>query len=53
MDLVFMDTWTYGDAVMPEKYREDVWAGRTPGSAPPTAPTHTRDPSMDSIASSI
>lgn len=24
MDLVFMDTWTYGDAVMPEKYREGV-----------------------------
>ncbi|MGC7332174.1 tyramine oxidase, partial [Mycobacteroides abscessus subsp. massiliense] len=45
MDLVFMDTWTYGDAVMPEKYRgrrlgwAGTWgraaAGANPYAGPP------------------
>ncbi len=50
MSLVFMDVWTYGDAVTPEKYKgrrlgwSDTWSGR------PRAPTRTRAPSTVSTA---
>ncbi|MGH3726581.1 MAG: primary-amine oxidase [Mycobacterium sp.] len=46
MDLVFMDTWTYGDAVMPEKYRgrrlgwSDTWVRSTPGANPYAGPVN-------------
>ena len=40
LDLVFMDTWTYGDAVAPDKYRDrrlgwsDTWLRSEPGANP-------------------
>jgi primary-amine oxidase len=40
LDLVFMDTWTYGDAVAPEKYRDrrigwsDTWVKGEAGANP-------------------
>lgn len=40
MDLVFMDTWTYGAAVAPPEYRDrrlgwsDTWVRREPGANP-------------------
>ena len=40
MDLVFMDTWTYGDAVAPPEYRDrrigwsDTWLKDGPGTNP-------------------
>lgn len=46
MDLVFMDTWTYGDAVMPEKYKgrrlgwSDTWVRATAGANPYAGPVN-------------
>lgn len=46
MDLVFMDTWTYGDAVMPEKYRgrrlgwSDTWVRAADGANPYAGPVN-------------
>ncbi|WP_078290212.1 primary-amine oxidase [Mycobacterium sp. D16R24] len=46
MDLVFMDTWTYGDAVMPEKYKgrrlgwSDTWVRSTEGANPYAGPVN-------------
>lgn len=40
MDLVFMDTWTYGNAVAPPEYRDrrigwsDTWVKQEPGANP-------------------
>lgn len=40
MDLILIDTWTYGKGVMPEKYRDrrlgwsDLWARATPDGNP-------------------
>ena len=40
MDLVFIDTWTYGDAVAPPEYRDrrlgwsDTWLKDAPGANP-------------------
>ncbi|MGK2882034.1 MAG: primary-amine oxidase [Mycobacterium sp.] len=40
LDLVFMDTWTYGEPVMPPEYRDrrigwsDTWVKATPGANP-------------------
>ncbi|OBF11767.1 primary-amine oxidase [Mycobacterium sp. ACS4331] len=40
MDLVFMDTWTYGEAVAPPEYRDrrigwsDTWVKKEPGANP-------------------
>ncbi len=40
VDLVFMDTWTYGDAVAPPEYRDrrigwsDTWVRNAPGANP-------------------
>ena len=40
MDLVFFDTWTYGDAVAPPEYRDrrlgwsDTWVKAVPGANP-------------------
>lgn len=40
MDLVFMDTWTYGEAVAPPEYRDrrigwsDTWIKKEPGANP-------------------
>ncbi|GAA1460582.1 primary-amine oxidase [Williamsia maris] len=40
LDLVFMDTWTYGAAVMPDEYRDrrlgwsDTWLRSEPGANP-------------------
>ncbi len=40
MDLVFVDTWTYGDAVAPPEYRDrrlgwtDTWHKEAPGANP-------------------
>ena len=40
LDLVFMDTWTYGDAVAPPEYRDrrlgwsDTWRKEAPGANP-------------------
>lgn len=46
MDLVFMDTWTYGDAVMPEKYKgrrlgwSDTWVRAADGANPYAGPVN-------------
>ncbi len=46
MDLVFMDTWTYGDAVMPEKYKgrrlgwSDTWVRSSAGANPYDGPVN-------------
>ncbi|MBB4852641.1 primary-amine oxidase [Mycobacteroides chelonae] len=46
MDLVFMDTWTYGDAVMPEKYKgrrlgwSDTWVRSSEGANPYAGPVN-------------
>jgi primary-amine oxidase len=46
MDLVFMDTWTYGDAVIPDKYRgrrlgwSDTWVRAKPGANPYAGPVN-------------
>jgi primary-amine oxidase len=44
LDLVFMDTWTYGDALIPDKYRgrrlgwSDTWVRASPGANPYAGP---------------
>ncbi|MET0694027.1 MAG: primary-amine oxidase, partial [Propionibacteriaceae bacterium] len=44
LDLVFMDTWTYGDAVIPEQYRgrrigwSDTWVKAEDGANPYAGP---------------
>lgn len=44
MDLVFMDTWTYGGPVMPEEYKDrrlgwsDTWLRKEPGANPYATP---------------
>ncbi|KAA0021782.1 primary-amine oxidase [Antrihabitans cavernicola] len=46
MGLVFMDTWTYGDVVMPEKYKDrrlgwsDTWVRTTDGANPYAGPVN-------------
>ncbi|GAB19497.1 putative copper-containing amine oxidase [Gordonia effusa NBRC 100432] len=46
MDLVFMDTWTYGDALIPEKYQgrrigwSDTWVRSAPGRNPYAGPVN-------------
>ena len=46
MDLVFMDTWTYGDVVIPEKYKgrrigwSDTWVRSAPGKNPYAGPVN-------------
>lgn len=46
MDLVFMDTWTYGDVVMPEKYKDkrigwtDTWVRAAEGANPYAGPVN-------------
>jgi primary-amine oxidase len=46
MDLVFMDTWTYGDVVMPEKYKDrrlgwtDTWVRAADGANPYAGPVN-------------
>lgn len=46
LDLVFMDTWTYGAAVMPEAYRDrrigwcDIWVRQAPGANPYAGPVN-------------
>ncbi|OAT70240.1 tyramine oxidase [Mycobacteroides immunogenum] len=46
MDLVFMDTWTYGEAVMPEKYQgrrlgwSDTWVRAAAGANPYAGPVN-------------
>ena len=43
LDNVFMDTWTYGDAVAPPEFRGPAArAGRTPGARTVPGPTRTR-----------
>jgi primary-amine oxidase len=44
LDLVFMDTWTYADALIPEKYKgrrigwSDTWVRSSPGANPYSGP---------------
>ena len=44
LDLVFIDTWTYGDAVLPDRYRDrrvgwsDVWVKGQTGANPYAGP---------------
>jgi primary-amine oxidase len=46
MELVFMDTWTYGDAVIPDRYRgrrlgwSDTWVRAKPGANPYAGPVN-------------
>ncbi len=46
MDLVFMDTWTYGDAVMPEQWKDrrigwsDTWVRAAAGANPYAGPVN-------------
>ncbi|ALE07589.1 tyramine oxidase [Arthrobacter sp. ERGS1:01] len=46
LSLVFMDTWTYGDAVIPEKYRgrrigwSDTWVRASAGANPYAGPVN-------------
>ena len=46
MSLVFMDTWTYGDVVMPEKYKNrrigwsDTWVKAAEGANPYAGPVN-------------
>jgi primary-amine oxidase len=46
LDLVFMDTWTYGNALIPEKYRgrrlgwSDTWVKAQPGANPYAGPVN-------------
>ena len=46
LDLVFMDTWTYGAAVIPEKYKgrrlgwSDTWVKSQPGANPYAGPVN-------------
>ncbi|MFW0790022.1 primary-amine oxidase [Gordonia sp. CPCC 205333] len=46
MDLVFMDTWTYGDALIPEKYKgrrigwSDTWVRSAPDRNPYAGPVN-------------
>ncbi|MFD4183297.1 tyramine oxidase, partial [Rhodococcus sp. NPDC058514] len=46
MSLVFMDTWTYGDAVIPDKYRgrrlgwSDTWVKAVEGANPYAGPVN-------------
>lgn len=46
LDLVFMDTWTYGDALIPDKYKgrrigwSDTWVRSAPGTNPYAGPVN-------------
>ena len=46
LDLVFMDTWTYGDALIPDRYRgrrlgwSDTWVKATTGANPYAGPVN-------------
>ncbi|MDR3663761.1 MAG: primary-amine oxidase [Mycobacterium sp.] len=46
MDLVFMDTWTYGEVVMPEEYKDrrlgwtDTWVRAAEGANPYAGPVN-------------
>jgi len=46
LNLVFIDTWTYGDAVIPDEYRgrrlgwADIWVQASPGANPYAGPVN-------------
>lgn len=46
LDLVFMDTWTYGEALIPDKYQgrrigwSDTWVRSAPGKNPYAGPVN-------------
>ena len=42
LDLVLVDVWTYGTALMPEQYRAAGWAGATCGTGSDRRATRTR-----------